>query len=34
MCGCAEPVLVADEETISEQLHEFETVVTNVKFGD
>jgi len=30
----AEPVLVADEETISEQLHEFETVVANVKFGE
>ncbi len=30
----AEPVLVGDEETISEQLHEFETVAANVKFGE
>ncbi|MCK5396578.1 MAG: cache domain-containing protein, partial [Gammaproteobacteria bacterium] len=30
----AEPVLVGDEETISEQLHEFETVVASVNFGE
>jgi two-component system NtrC family sensor kinase len=30
----AEPVLVADEETISEQLHEFDTVAANVRFGE
>lgn len=29
----AEPVLVGDEETISEQLHEIETVAANVSFG-
>jgi len=30
----SEPVLVADEETISEQLHEFQTVVAKVNFGE
>ena len=30
----AEPVLVGDEETISEQLHGFETVVASVNFGE
>jgi two-component system NtrC family sensor kinase len=30
----SEPVLVADEETISEQLHEFDTVAANVRFGE
>jgi len=30
----AEPVLVDDEQTISEQLHEFETVVANVNFAE
>lgn len=30
----AEPVLVGDEETISEQLHELETVVASVNFGE
>lgn len=29
-----EPVLVADEETISEQLHELESVATTVNFGE
>jgi len=29
-----EPVLVADEETISEQLHELETVAATVNFGE
>lgn len=29
-----EPVLVGDEETISEQLHEFQTVVAKVNFGE
>ncbi len=29
-----EPVLVGDEETIAEQLHEIETVAINVKFGE
>jgi two-component system NtrC family sensor kinase len=29
----AEPVLVEDEETISEQLHEFESVIAKVKFA-
>ncbi|MCW8935028.1 MAG: cache domain-containing protein [Gammaproteobacteria bacterium] len=30
----AEPVLVDDEETISEQLHEFESVVAHVNFAE
>ena len=30
----AEPVLVGDEETITEQLHELETVVASVNFGE
>ena len=30
----SEPVLVGDEETISEQLREIETVVASAKFGD
>ena len=30
----AEPVLVADEETISEQLHELDAVAANVGFGE
>lgn len=29
-----EPVLVGDEETISEQLHEIETVMPNINFGE
>ena len=30
----AEPELIGDEETISEQLHEFDTVVAKVSFGE
>jgi len=30
----SQPVLVGDEETIAEQLHEYEAVATRVKFGE